>query len=342
MSNQSFHSHTEKLTRNNYNMSSISNASKKAILVVGATSTIGSGVAKSLSKLGASTTVLVRSEEKGKSFKEEGINVAVGDLAKPETLGKAFKGIDTAFILTPPSELAPGLFSNALWAAKQAGVKHIVRISAVKAAHDAPTINSRSHALSDSELITSGIKYTIIKPHFFMQNLLMATESVKSEGKIYLPFGEGALGMIDSRDIVDFSVKTITDAGHDNKVYTITGPESINLKQVAASLSKVINKPVEYVAVALDTAIEQMKQSGVDQYTLNLLHDYFEQYSQNWGNFVTSDSGDCVSVDFSTLEKEKKVSDGKVKGRRKEEEGGRRGREREEGEGERGIDEQLI
>lgn len=44
----------------------------------------------------------------------------------------------------------------------------------------------------------------------------------------------------------------------------------------------------------------------------------------------SSNSGDCVSVDFSTLEKEKKVSDGKVKGRREEEEG------------ERGIDEQLI
>lgn len=56
----------------------------------------------------------------------------------------------------------------------------------------------------------------------------------------------------------------------------------------------------------------------------------------------SSNSGDCVSVDFSTLEKEKKVSDGKVKGGREEEEGGRRGREREEGEGERGIDEQLI
>ncbi|CUS23502.1 LAQU0S10e01904g1_1 [Lachancea quebecensis] len=284
-------------------MSAILSNSEKAFLVVGATSNIGAGVAKGLKKTGSNVTALVRSEEKGKPFKDEGINIAVGDLSEPATLASAFKGIDASFILTPPNDLAPSLFSNAIWAAKQAGVKHVVRLSAVKAAHDAPTINSRFHALSDSELIASGTTYTIIKAHFFMQNLLMAADTIKSEGKIYMPLSDGKLGLIDSRDIATFAVKVLTEQGHENKTYTITGPESLSMKEVASSLSKVVGKNVEYVPVPIDVAIENMRQAGLDNFTLNILHDYFVQYSKNWGDFVTSDYKDVVGTDSTSIEK---------------------------------------
>lgn len=278
-------------------------ADNKKYMVIGATSEIGSGVAKGLKKLGLDVTALVRSEEKAKKFREQGCSVSIGDLSKPATLETAFKGVDVAFILTPPTDLAPGLFSNAVWAAKQAKVKHVVRLSAIKAANDAPTINRRFHALSDNELIASGIKYTIIKAHFFMQNLFMAADSVKKEGKIYMPLADGKLGMIDSRDIVDFSVKVLSEKGHENKIYTITGPEPISMKQVASSLSKVIGKDVEYVAVPVDAGIASMKEAGLDNFTLNVLHDYFVQYSKNWGNLTTSDFKDVVGRESTSIDK---------------------------------------
>jgi hypothetical protein len=79
-------------------------------------------------------------------------NVAsVGDLERPRSLEGAFDGVDAALLLCPPGPLAPYHTSNALWAARQAGVKHVVRASAIGAAHDAPTLNGRLHALSDDE-----------------------------------------------------------------------------------------------------------------------------------------------------------------------------------------------
>jgi uncharacterized protein YbjT (DUF2867 family) len=89
--------------------------------------------------------------------------------------------------------LAPFQSSNALWAARCAGVKHIVRMSAVGAASDAPTLNSRLHALSDAELQNSGIAYTIVKPHFFTQNLMFSAASVADHGGFYLPLGAAKL-----------------------------------------------------------------------------------------------------------------------------------------------------
>jgi uncharacterized protein YbjT (DUF2867 family) len=68
------------------------------------------------------------------------------------SLTTAFAGVDTLWLLTAMGPQAPHAAMNEVWAARQAGVRHIVRLSAVGAAHDAPTRNGRLHALSEVEL----------------------------------------------------------------------------------------------------------------------------------------------------------------------------------------------
>src|SRR3977135_240132 len=70
----------------------------------------------------------------------------------------------------PTPALAPSMGSNAVLAAKQAKVKHIVRNSAIKAGHDAPNRNGRLHALVEESVKASGIAWTILRPHYYMQN----------------------------------------------------------------------------------------------------------------------------------------------------------------------------
>jgi hypothetical protein len=106
-----------------------------------------------------------------------------------------------------PGPRAPQQASSALWAARQSDVKRVVRLSAVRAAHDAPTENSRLHALSDRELEHSGISYTILKPHFFMQSLLMWAQTVAEQGTFHAALGDGKLGMIDVGDIAAVAAK---------------------------------------------------------------------------------------------------------------------------------------
>jgi len=72
--------------------------------------------------------------------------------------------------------------SNAVTAARHAGVKQIVLNSAIKAAHDAPNRNGRLHAQVEDAVKASGIPWTILKLHYYMQNLLSSASSVASEG----------------------------------------------------------------------------------------------------------------------------------------------------------------
>ena len=259
------------------------------ILITGATGNISSGIIAQLNGSGHSLRALVRNPEKAEELRRQGVEISVGDLEKPWTLGSAFAGVDTVWILAPPGPRAPEQCSNALWAAKQGGARHVVRMSAFGAAHTAPTINSRLHALSDAELVGSGIPFTILKPHFFMQNLMMGAQSVAQQGAMYFALADGKMGLIDSRDISDFAAHVLTSAGHEDKTYTLTGPASLSMHQIAAAIGNAIGKPVAYVPVSVDDARQSMAQMGLDDWTVNLMCDYFAAYSANWGDLVTDD-----------------------------------------------------
>jgi uncharacterized protein YbjT (DUF2867 family) len=219
----------------------------KTILITGASGSVASATIALLQGSGNVVRALVRNPDNAEPLRASGAQIVVGDLEKPKTLGQAFAGADTVCIVAAAGPRAPEHSSNALWVARQAGVRHAVRLSAFGAAHDAPTINSRLHALSDSELVAGGITYTILKPHFFMHNLLMSAGTIKSDAAFYLPMGEGRMAMVDVRDIAEFAARVLTTAGHDNKTYTLTGPASITIHEVASALSEALSKRVTYV-----------------------------------------------------------------------------------------------
>ncbi|MDR5865500.1 SDR family oxidoreductase [Halomonas koreensis] len=261
----------------------------KTILIIGATSDISSAIIEHLKDTEHRVLALVRNPDKAQDLKRRDVELRTGDLEKPWTLGAAFEGADTVWILTPPGPRAPEQSSNALWAARNAGVSHVVRLSAFGAAHTAPTINGRLHALSDAELIASGIPYTIVKPHFFMQNLLMAAREIAEQGQIHLPLANGRMGLIDSRDIAEFAAQVLTTSGHEGKTYTLTGPASLTMHQISQAIGAAIEKDVQYEPVTLEDAWQSMLDAGMDEWSINLLCDYFAAYSTDWGNRITED-----------------------------------------------------
>ena len=138
-------------------------------------------------------------------------------------------------------------------------------------------------------LKASGLPYTIIKPGFFMQNTMMAALTIASEGAVYLPMKDGNIGMIDVRDIVDVAVKVLTEDGHEGKSYTLTGPASISLHDVAASLSNVLGKQVNYVDVPLEAGRQGMISMGLSEWFADAMTEYFQAFSEGYGDFTTDD-----------------------------------------------------
>ncbi|MFI7438992.1 SDR family oxidoreductase [Nonomuraea indica] len=251
------------------------------ILVTGANGTVSGAVLRSLPTKD-DVRVLVR--DPGKA--PPGYEVAVGDLDDPATLGEAFADVDTLWLLTAMGPQAPHASMNAVWAAREAGVRHVVRLSAIGAAHDAPTRNGRLHALSDAELQASGLNWTIIRPAFFMQNLFGALNG----STLYGATGHGRLGLIDVRDIGDFAAELLTNPRpHTGKVYTLTGPASISLDEAAADLEAVYGRPVTYQPLSPDQVHAAMLDAGVPEWIAAVSVEYAVAYARGWGDYTTPD-----------------------------------------------------
>lgn len=251
------------------------------ILITGANGNVSSALLHALDLESLDVRALVRDPAKA----PENVPVRVADLNDPASLTSAFEGVDVLWLLTPMGPLAPHASSNAVWAARQVGVGHIVRLSAIGAAHDAPTRNGRLHALSDVELTNSGLRWTVIRPASFMQNLIGAV----ADGTLYGATGEGRTGMIDTRDIADFAAHVLADPDpHAGRTYTLTGPASISLHDAAAQIG------VEYQPLTPAQAYAAMRDAGLDRSFASMGAEYASAYSTGWADYTTTDFADVT------------------------------------------------
>lgn len=263
----------------------------RTVLITGATGSVSSALLQALQvprqlKLRA----MVRDPNKAGALRARGLEVVNGDLDEPESLPRAFEGVQDLWLLNAVGPRQPENSMNALWAARQAGVERVVRLSAIGAAHDAPSRNGRLHALSDAELMSSGLKWTILRPHFFTQNLLMTAPTVATQGAFYWDMGTGRLAMVDARDIGEVAAKILTSApdAHHGKIYTPTGPAAISLAEAAAQLSEGLGKPVRYVPVPHDAARQSMLEMGMPSWLVGMLIEYAQAYERGWGDLTTT------------------------------------------------------
>jgi len=254
------------------------------VLVTGATGNTGTGLVPALLQAGVAVRVLVRDASKGGKLREAGAEVVIGDLDKPETIAPAMEGVDRVYFLTwnGPTQQQQG--ENFLNAAMRVGNVHIVRHS-MWGPERSRIIKQGYHI--DDALKSSGLPWTILKPTFFMQNTMMAAQTIPSNGTIYWNMKDGKLAMIDVRDIVDAAVAVITGSGHQNKSYILTGPEAISFHDIAKTFTKVLGKDVAYMNVPGEAAVQSMTGMGVPEWIAKGYEELSEGFSENFANSTT-------------------------------------------------------
>jgi len=231
------------------------------ILVTGGSGGVGSELLRLLSKAGIATRALARHPQRAQAL--PGITWIAGDLSKPETLTSAFEGARTLFLLTSYYEDMVELQHNAISAARAAGVTYVVKISAFAASDHSRAPVGRWHYQVEKELQESGLGWTILRPHHFMQNLLAQAEYVRTEGVVYSASGDGKIPYVDGRDVAAVAFATLTQPGHLGKKYVVTGSEAISYRQAAEIIGAAIGKPVRFVDESPDEARARRVREGL-------------------------------------------------------------------------------
>lgn len=228
------------------------------ILVTGATGTIGSEVVKALAaKPGVTVRVGVRSAAKAEKLLGPNVVPVDFDFKKPETIAAAVKGADRVFLLTPSSPEQVELGTALVEAAKAAGVKHIVKLSAVGVEHEPGIQLARWHRAVEKLIEASGIAYTHLRPAHFMDNFIHYNPPAP-DGNVYLPFGTGAVSYIDSRDIAAVAAAVLTEETHYGKAYDLTGPAALTTAEAVKVISAAAGREFHYVDVPEAAASKAM------------------------------------------------------------------------------------
>ncbi|MGA9292279.1 MAG: SDR family oxidoreductase [Ignavibacteriaceae bacterium] len=258
---------------------------KLKVLITGATGNTGSLLVPALLKAGVDVRVLVRNEAKAKPLKELGAEVVTGDLDEPATILPAVKNVDKIYLLTWNGETQLEQAKNVINAARYEGASHIIRHSMW-----GPD-NSRIIKQGDEieEIIkSSGLPWTLLKPTFYMQNTMMAAQTISSDGVIYWDMKDGRLAMNDIRDIADAAFAVITGEGHEGRSYILTGPEAISFNDAANTFSKVLDKEVKYVNVPHEASLQSMTGMGMPEWIAKGYVELMEGFSENFADSATN------------------------------------------------------
>ena len=246
------------------------------ILITGATGKTGSATAKSLGEKGETFRALIRNEEKKEGLESLGGEVVIGSIENTEGVNQSMQGVKTVLVLLPNSESQLALEKQLVDSAKQAGVERIVKMSSIEATPDATSPIPKLHLESEEYIKQSGLAWTMIKPNFYMQNLLASAGTIKEQGKIFLPMGDGKTGMIDTTDVGKVLAKVLSEDGHESMNHEITGPEILSFYEVAEIFSQVLGKQVDYVDVPMDAYKETLGQFLTNQWHLDAVIDLFK------------------------------------------------------------------
>ena len=272
------------------------------ILVTGANGKAATEVVRGLSQSGTPVRALVRSLANAKSLEGPGVEIVQGDLAQVETLPRILEGVDAVFLATGLAPDMAELHRNLIEAATRSDVRHIVRLSVLPAAIDAPIRGPRLHGEADQALIESGIPYTLVKPAHFMQNLLAFAGPIAAQGLIPAPLGQAAIGTIDVRDVAAVAVAALTSAGHAGQSYVVTGPEALTMEAMAERLSSALGREVRYADVPPEAARQGLLGSGAPEWFVEALLEINANMASGSADVVTSTVRDVTGQEPRSFE----------------------------------------
>lgn len=219
------------------------------ILVTGATGNVGRPTVRELLERGADVRVFVRDRARLGDVADK-VDVVVGEFSDESALRSAMRGVERLYLHAIGD--ANEEVSAAAAAARSEGVAHVVHLSSLSASmHGA---SAAQWFLEREAIVTeAGFAWTMLRPGFFMSNVLRWIPSIRDDGVVrWLP---GRFAPVDTRDVGAVAAAVLTEPGHEGKIYDLTGPEVMDSKKQVEILSDVLGRPIDFEEISVDDVI---------------------------------------------------------------------------------------
>ncbi|MDQ8733935.1 SDR family oxidoreductase [Paenibacillus sp. LHD-38] len=243
------------------------------ILVTGVTGKLGSIVIETLLETvpADNLAVSVRNPEKAESLRARGVDVRHGDFDQPETLDKAFAGIDRLLIVSTDGDNETRIRQHtaAITAAQRANVGFIAYTSLGNASEN-PIFLAPVHRATEEAIKNTGIPYSFLRNNWYLENEISSIQAVLGGAPWLTSAGSGKVGWATRRDYAQAAAAVLAGEGHENSVYELSGKPATQ-EELASILSGVLGREVPVQQVDDATYASIMSSAGVPEPVIPIL-----------------------------------------------------------------------
>ena len=259
------------------------------ILITGATGHIGSELIAALLPAQAGH-IRVLTRNPGAVF-PDGTQTVVADLGDSD-LAPVLDGVHAVFLLTDGLNIAAH-DHRLIDAAQQAGVERIVKLSVRSVGHDGTDPITTWHRAGEEAIRDSGIGWTFLRPTALMSNALNWAPMIATDQVVHPPFAAGRAAVVDPADIAAVAAASLTQDGHNHRVYELTGPEPLSPTDQVAILSQVLGRDLRYAETDPADTLAQMVSYGMPE---ELAHAVIEMFRSTLKPYNSELTGDITTV----------------------------------------------
>jgi uncharacterized protein YbjT (DUF2867 family) len=212
---------------------------------------------------------------------------------------EVLRGFDQVFLLSPAIEEQAGLetvFIDALVAAGHG--PHVVKIAADGFADPGCDVRFMlSHRQVAAHLDATGLPVTYLASALYMEDLLATADTIREAGEVSVPAGHGRVGFVAASDVAAVAARVLTSPDHAGATYVVTGPEALRFKDVAARVSAVFAREVDYTDQSPERARELMLAGGVSPWRADGNLELFDWIRQGGADNVTAAVREVTGAD---------------------------------------------
>ncbi|WP_105967874.1 SDR family oxidoreductase [Streptomyces geranii] len=214
------------------------------IFVTGATGNIGRALLGELDARGAGP-LRGLTRDPARAALPDTVETIVGDLATPGSWTPALEGVRALFL---PSRLGPD--AEIIAAARSAGVERVVLVSSITV-QTHPHLGPAAENLAVERLVKdSGMSWTILRPTQFASNTLMWAATIRAGDPVRAPYADTGLPTIHPADIASVARTALTEPGHQEQTYALTGPEPITARQQVEAIAAALGRQVPFTEIS--------------------------------------------------------------------------------------------
>jgi uncharacterized protein YbjT (DUF2867 family) len=265
--------------------------------ITGITGQIGGVVAQALLTAKQPVRAIIRDRSKAQIWDDRGCEVRIATMEDATSLTTAFQGTEGVFVLVPSNfDPLPGFpearsigatLRSALDAAHPA---RVVYLSTIGAQANEPNLLTQ-HTIIEEAIGALPIPVIFLRPAWFMENFRWDVAPARERGVIpsFLQPLDKPVPMVATADIGKVAAGLLQEKWDGHRVVELEGPTRITPNQIAATFTRLLDKPVRMEIVPRESWEALFKSQGMNNPLPRMR--MLDGFNEGWIEFEDGEAG---------------------------------------------------